>query len=140
MYSTLEIVPNQVNTTFENSRVPCLRSPTFQDSSYFSALQSSEVDCRHGCETPAVLRQADIHGQTLQTWQRRDEGKIRAPLTNLSVKNLPASWETRVQSLGREDPLEKEMATHSSILAYRIPWTEEPGELQFMESQRVGPD
>ena len=98
------------------------------------------MDCRHGCETPAVLRQADIHGQTLQTWQRRDEGKIRAPLTNLSVKNLPASWETRVQSLGREDPLEKEMATHSSILAYRIPWTEEPGELQFMESQRVGPD
>ena len=48
------------------------------------------------------------------------------------VKNLPAMWEIRVQSLVREDPLEKEMATHSSILAWRIPWTEEPGGLQFM--------
>ena len=46
------------------------------------------------------------------------------------VKNLPAIQETRVQSLGWEDPLEKEIATHSSILAQRIPWTEEPGELQ----------
>jgi hypothetical protein len=54
------------------------------------------------------------------------------------VRNLPAMWETWVRSLGREDPLEKEMATHSSILAWRIPWTEEPGGLQFMGSQRVG--
>ena len=54
------------------------------------------------------------------------------------VKHLPAMRETRVRSLGREDPLEKEMATHSSILAWRIPWTEEPGGLQSMESQRVG--
>ena len=46
------------------------------------------------------------------------------------VKNLPAMQETQVQSLGREDPLEEEMATHSSILAWRIPWTEEPGGLQ----------
>ena len=53
------------------------------------------------------------------------------------VKNLPAMWETWVQSLGQEDPLEKAMATHSSILAWRIPWTEEPGGLQFMGSQRV---
>ena len=44
-----------------------------------------------------------------------------------SVKSLPAMWKTRVQSLGREDPLEKGTATHSSILAWRIPWTEEPG-------------
>ena len=48
--------------------------------------------------------------------------------------------ETQVQSLGQEDPLEKEMATHSSILAWRIPWTEEPGGLQSMGSQRVGHD
>ena len=47
-----------------------------------------------------------------------------------TVKNLPAIQETRVQSLGQEDPLEKETATHSSILAWRIPWTEEPGGLQ----------
>jgi len=56
------------------------------------------------------------------------------------VKNLPAKKETWVQSLGREDPLEKEMATHSSILAWRIPWTEEPGGQQSIGSQRVGHD
>ena len=54
------------------------------------------------------------------------------------VKNLPAMQETQVQSLGREDPLEKEMVIHSSTLAWRIPWTEEPGGLQLMGSQRVG--
>ena len=51
-----------------------------------------------------------------------------------TVKNLPSMQETWVRSLGQEDPLEKEMATHSSILAWRIPWTEEPGELQSMGS------
>ena len=56
------------------------------------------------------------------------------------VKNLPAVQETWVQSLGREYPLEKRMATHSSILAWRIPVTEEPGRLQSMGSQRVGYD
>ena len=56
------------------------------------------------------------------------------------VKNLPASEEIQVQSLSWEDPLEKEMATHSSILAWKIPWTEEPGKLQSTGSQRVGHD
>ena len=55
-----------------------------------------------------------------------------------TVKNLPVVQETQVQSLGQEDPLEKEIATHSSILAWRIPWREEPGGLQFMVLQRVG--
>ena len=54
-----------------------------------------------------------------------------------TVKNLPAMQETRVQSLGREDPLEKGIAIHSSIFAWRIPWTEEPGAPQSMGSQRV---
>ena len=54
--------------------------------------------------------------------------------------NFPTMWETQVQSLGQEDPPEKGMATHSSILAWRIPWTEEPGDLQSMGSQRVGRD
>ena len=54
------------------------------------------------------------------------------------VKHLPAIRETQVQFLGREDPLEKEMATHSSTFAWKIPWTEEPGRLQSMGSQRVG--
>ena len=56
------------------------------------------------------------------------------------VKSLPAVQETWVQSLGQEDPLEKEMATHSRILAWRIPWTEEPGGLQSTGSQRVRHD
>ena len=63
-----------------------------------------------------------------------------APLVAQRLKHLPAMRETRVRSLGREDPLEKEMATHSSILAWRIPWREEPGRLQSMGSQRVGHD
>ena len=56
------------------------------------------------------------------------------------VKHLSAMLETRVRSLGREDPLEKEMANHSSTLAWKIPWTEEPGRLQSMGSQRFGHD
>ena len=64
----------------------------------------------------------------------------KSSLVTQMVKNLPALRETRVQSLGQEDPLEKKTATHSSILAWRIPWTEEPGELQSMGSQRVGYD
>ena len=55
-----------------------------------------------------------------------------------TVKHLPTMWETRVQSLGREALLEKEMATHSSILPWKIPWMEEHGRLQSMGSQRVG--
>jgi len=60
---------------------------------------------------------------------------LGASLVTLTVKNLPAMQETRVRSLGWEDPLEKGMATHSSILAWRIPQTEEPGRLQFLELQ-----
>ena len=65
---------------------------------------------------------------------------IRASLVAQRLKRLPAMRETRVCSLGQEDPLEKEMATHSSILAWRISWTEEPGRLQSTGSQRVGHD
>ena len=57
-----------------------------------------------------------------------------------TVKRLPTMRETQVQSLGWEELWEKEMATHSSILAWKIPWTEEPGRLQFLGSQRVGHD
>ena len=57
-----------------------------------------------------------------------------------AVKNLPAMGETWIRFLGWEDPLEKGMATHSSVLAWRIPWTEEPGRLQSMRSQRVRHD
>ena len=64
----------------------------------------------------------------------------RASLVAQNVKNLSALQEIPVRSLGQEDPLEKEMATHSSFLAWRIPWTEEPGRLQSMGSQRVRHD
>ena len=57
-----------------------------------------------------------------------------------TVETLPAMQETSIGSLGQEDPLEKEMATHSTILAWESPWTEEPGWLQSMVSQRVGHD
>ena len=63
---------------------------------------------------------------------------FRASLVVQSVKNLPAMQETQVQSLGREDPLEKGMATHSSVIAWRIPWTEEPGRLPSVGLHRVG--
>ena len=65
---------------------------------------------------------------------------IIASLVAQMVKNLPAMQETQVQSLGPEDLLEKGMATHPSILAWRIPWPEEPGGLQFMGLQGVGHD
>ena len=63
-----------------------------------------------------------------------------ASLVAQTVKNLPAMQETWIQSLGQEDTLEKGMATQSSILAWRIPWTEDPGELEPMGLQRVGHD
>ena len=67
-------------------------------------------------------------------------GYFRSSLVAQMVKHLPTMWETQVRSLGWEDPLEKEMATHSNILAWRIPWAEEPGRLQSMGSKRVGHD
>ena len=65
---------------------------------------------------------------------------IWASLVAQMIKRLPAMRETLVQSLGREDPLEKEMTTHCSTLAWKIPWMKEPGRLQSMGSQRVGHD
>ena len=63
---------------------------------------------------------------------------MRASLVAQTVKRLAAMWETRVRSLGWKDPPEKEMAIHSSTIAWKIPWTEEAGRLQSMASQRVG--
>ena len=65
---------------------------------------------------------------------------IMASLVAQAVESLPAVRQTRVRSLGGEDPVEKDMATHSSILAWIIPWTEEPGGLQSLGLQRVGHD
>ena len=82
-------------------------------------------------------------GKCVQLAKIRFEDLFRlhqASLVAQRLKRLPARRETRVQSLNGEDPLEKEMATHSSILAWKIPWTEEPAGLQSMGSQRVGHD
>ena len=68
------------------------------------------------------------------------KGPTRASLVAETVKNPPAMQETWVRSLGQEDPLEREMATHSSPLVWKIPWTEEPGRLQSMGLQRIGHD
>ena len=75
------------------------------------------------------------HSQICKVLVRRG-----ASLVVQTVKRLPAMQETQVQFLGQEDPLEKEMETHSSILAWRSPWTMEPGGLQSIGSQRVGHD
>ena len=63
---------------------------------------------------------------------------FRASLVAQTIKHLPAMRDTQVRSLGGEDPLEKDMTTHSSTLAWKIPWMEEPGGLQSMGSRRVG--
>ena len=96
--------------------------------------------------TPKVIV---LGGGTFGRWLGHEGGAIIIRLSVLikgtslvaqTVKCLPTMWETRVQSLGWEDLLEKEMATHSSIPAWRIPWMEEPDRLQSMGSQRVGHD
>ena len=74
-------------------------------------------------------------GQNLLTQNLHDNKILKASLVAQSVKNLPATWETRVQFLGQEDPLKKEMATHCNILAWRTPQTEKPSRLQSMGSQ-----
>ena len=83
--------------------------------------------------------------ETWIKWTANPQNIIKALITNCplvaqTVKKLLAMQEIWVQSLGREDPLEKEMATHSGTLPWRIPWREEPGRLQSMGSQRVGHD
>ena len=83
---------------------------------------------------------AEIKGQSQETESCKGSRKEQASLVTQTVKNLPAVWETWVQSLSWEDPLEEGMATHSSILAWRIPWIEEPGRLQSMGLQRVRQD
>ena len=77
-----------------------------------------------------------LQKQAMQCCKKKKKASIF--LVAQTVKHLPTMRETRVLSLGREDPLEKEMATHSSILAWKIPWTEELGWLLSMGSQRVG--
>ena len=82
-------------------------------------------------------RQREREGGSTYGLKRLTSTKGASPVA-LTVKNPPEMQETRVRSLGWEDPLEEGMATHSSVLAWRIPWTEKPGGLQSLGSQRVG--
>ena len=98
--------------------------------------QGSSPDEGTGCymlklKIPKPEQRSKILRASIKTQHRQ---------TAQTVKNQPAMQETQVQSLGREDPLEKGMATHFAILAWRISWTEEPGRLQSMGLQRVGHD
>ena len=113
-------------------------------------IPGSWLTCQWGCLQPTsvnglLVPKCSLSGQScfvfaLCLWSHTEKRKKSASLIAQSVKNLPTVQNTWVQSLGWEDPLEKEMATHSSILAWRIPWTEDPSGLQSMGSQRVGHD
>ena len=102
-------------------------------------IDNSDAIGAQGCSLPHLSRG--------YMWMQRCDsfclGPSRSQRTSLvaqTVKRLSTMRETRVQALGREDPLEKEMAIHSSTVAWKIPWTEEPGKLQSMGSQRIGHD
>ena len=115
-----------------------------------------KIPWRRRWQPTAVLLPGESHGWKslvgYNPWGRKESDTterlhfhflstlIRASLVAQMVKRLSTVRETRVQSLGREDPLEKEMAIHFSTIAWKIPWTEEPGRLQSMGSQRVGYD
>ena len=92
-----------------------------------------------GLQSWTQLKQLSMHAH-MYIYMKSESESEWASLVAQRLKPLPAMRETWVQSLGQEDPLEKEMASHSSILAWRIPWTEEPGGLQSTGSQRVGHD
>ena len=80
---------------------------------------------------------SDSHSSITAAYTACPSNRLTSSLIAQSVKNLSARQESRVQFLGQEDPLQKEMATNSSILAWRIPWTEEPGRLESMGSQEL---
>ena len=94
------------------------------------------------CVSESPCCAADWHDivNQLYFYLKRHKGTDRTSLVAQTVKHLPTMWETWVRYLGREDPLEKEIATHSSTLAWKIQWTEDPSRLQSMGSQRVGHD
>ena len=107
------------------------------------APASPEVGCTLAGQSVVGIRRSRKGSQssphTQDNIKRRQFDKSTSLVIHL-VKNLPAMQETQVQPLSGEDPLEKEMATHSSILAWKVPWTEEPGKLPSMGSQRIRHD
>ena len=102
---------------------------------YILCLTSIKCICLCVCISLSFFSFHLLHQSHFLLWYNR-----HASLVAQTVRHLPAMWETRIRFLGREDPLEKEMAIHSSTLAWKIPWTEEPDRLQSMGSQRIGHD
>ena len=98
-------------------------------------LEWVAIPSSRGSSQPRNQTKSCIAGRFFTSWATR-----KSSLVAQMVKSPPAMWETCVWSLDQEDPLEKGMASHSIILAWKILWTEEPGGLQSMGSQRVGPD
>ena len=103
----------------------------------FVSCPTKALASHSGFSCPNSLRHYLLFSKFLYLWSPKAFLLRTSPVAQM-IKCLPTMWETQVQSLGRKDLLEKEMATHSSILAWKIPWTEEPGRLQSMGSQRVG--
>ena len=121
-------------------RVECVSSPSSELRTSLLCLGSSANRMQY-CFLKSRVHK--LWWQMFLTLPLATESFWKSSWTSLvaqMVKRLPTMWETWVQSLGREDLLENEMATHSSILAWKIPWTEEPGRLQSMGSQKVGHD
>ena len=124
----------------------CILAICSQYPVFFHILSSSVLTLGSGCSPKAARLQVLFSFLDALRPQKFTFGgsKLLMALTSLEekvaqmAKNLPAMLETQVQSLGWEDPLEKETATHANILSWRIPWTEEPGRLPSMGSQRVG--
>ena len=117
---------------------PLPTHPTSRLSDLLTQLPQSHQDAKCRLWAPPHFSRLDSESQADQTKNLCFQMFPQPSLVAQRVKCLPAMQETRVQSLGWEDPLEKEMAPHSSTLAWKIPWTEEPGGLQSMGSQRVG--
>ena len=124
---------------FLNESVLCIRWPKYRSFSFgispsleYSGSISFRMDWLDLLAVQGTLKSLLQHHSS--------KASILASLVAQRLKHLPAMWETWVRSLGREDPLGKEMAPHSSILAWRIPWMEELGGLQSTGSQRVGND
>ena len=111
---------------------------SFFSISFISDLCKNEYSSQHVAFIKNVWKCSEERGSACPEVGMGGTVKCELSLVAQMVKNWPALWETWVPSLSQEDPLEKGMVTHSSILAWRIPWTEEPSGLQPMGSKRVG--
>ena len=155
LFQVIDLFPMDLGIIFKENKIYIVEKFRSEDCTFwrhssphihpYSFIRNSE-NYKRTCFVP----NPSVNVWELESWSDLSSGhrqveikveiKHMASLVAELVKNLPAMQEAQVWSLGSEDALEKEMATHFSILAWRIPWIEEPGGLQSMESQRVGHD